>query len=474
MSQFDAAVVGSGPNGLAAAVALAQQGRAVVVYEARDQIGGSARTNELTLPGFRHDVCSAIHPMALASPFFRTLPLEAHGLEWVHPPAPLAHPFDDAPAVLLERSIEATAASLGEDGARYARWMTPLVARWEDLIADALAGLALPRSPLLMARFGLWAMRPATMTARSIFRTARGQGWFAGNAAHAIMPLERVPSSAIGMMLTAAGHAVGWPFPRGGAQAIPDALASLLRSLGGTIRTGTPISALEEVETDGPVFFQTGPSVLTRIAGEHLPAGYLRRLGRYRHGPGVFKVDWALDGPVPWRDPACARAATLHLGGTLEELAAGERLAWSGGVCERPYVLFAQQSLFDSTRAPEGKQVAWAYCHVASGSDVDHTEIIEAQVERYAPGFRDRILARSTMGCADYEAYNPSFVGGDINVGVPDLDQLFTRPVMRLNPYATPNPRIFLCSAASPPGGGVHGMAGANAVAALPQRWSHG
>ncbi|MFT4977006.1 MAG: phytoene dehydrogenase-like protein [Myxococcota bacterium] len=467
MGQFDAAVIGSGPNGLAAAVSLAQQGRSVVVYEARDTIGGSARTAELTLPGFRHDVCSAIHPMAAASPFFRSLPLQEHGLQWVHPPAPVAHPFDDEPAVLLEQSIEATAASLGADGARYTRWMSPLVARFDDLLADAFAGLALPRSPLLMARFGLTALRPASWTAKAIFASERGRGWFAGHAAHSVMPMERAPSSAIGMMLAAAGHAVGWPFPRGGAQAIPDALASLFLSLGGTIRTSTPIASLEEVETDGPVFFQTSPAQLAKIAGEHLPAGYLRRLGRYRHGPGVFKVDWALDGPIPWKDVTCGRAATLHLGGTLAEIAAGERAAWRGEVCERPYVLLAQPSLFDETRAPAGGQTAWAYCHVPSGSTVDYTDIIEAQVERYAPGFRERIRARHTLDCADFEAYNPSFLGGDINVGAPDLDQLFTRPVARLNPYSTPNPRIFLCSAASPPGGGVHGMAGANAVASL-------
>lgn len=467
MSQFDAAVVGSGPNGLAAAVALAQQGRSVVVYEARDTIGGSARTAELTLPGFRHDICSAIHPMGAASPFFGALPLAEHGLEWVHPPAPLAHPFDDAPPVLLERSLEATADSLGVDGARYVRWMAPLVERFDDLLADAFGGLSLPRSPLLMARFGMWALRPAAKTARALFQDSRGRGWFAGLAAHSIMPMERMPSSAIGMMLGAAGHAAGWPFPRGGAQAIPDALAGVLRSLGGTIRTGTHIDALEAVETDGPVFFQVAPAVLARIAGAHLPAGYLRRLARYRHGPGIFKLDWALDGPIPWRDAACARAATLHLGGTLEEIALGERLAWDGGVCERPYVLLAQPSLFDDTRAPAGKHTAWAYCHVENGSTVDHTQIIEEQVERYAPGFRERILARHAMGCADFERYNPSFIGGDINVGAPDIDQLFTRPVFRLNPYSTPNPRIFLCSAASPPGGGVHGMAGANAVASL-------
>ena len=468
MGSFDAAVIGSGPNGLSAAIALAQTGRSVVVYELHETIGGSARTRPLTLPGFAHDVCSAIHPMAAASPFFSSLPLAAHGLTWIHPDAPLAHPLDDEPAVMLERDLEQTAATMGADGERYIRWMRPLLERWPALLADALSPPGIPANPLLMARFGLWAVRPAATTARAVFSQERGRAFFAGMAGHAVMPLERVASTAIGLILSLSGHAVGWPFPRGGAQAIPDALASIFRERGGVIRTGTRIERLEDVETNGPVFFQTSPSVLTDIAGDHLPAGYQRRLARYRHGPGIFKVDWALSEPIPWRDPACARAATLHLGSTLDEISASERIAWRGGVCERPYVLLAQHSLFDDTRAPAGKHTAWAYCHVEHGSTHDHTEIIESQVERYAPGFRDCILARHTMNALDYQAYNPSFVGGDINVGAPDLDQLLTRPVARLNPYSTPNPRIFLCSAASPPGGGVHGMAGANAVSLLP------
>ncbi|MDG1484164.1 MAG: NAD(P)/FAD-dependent oxidoreductase [Myxococcota bacterium] len=467
MSDFDAAVIGSGPNGLSAAVALAQTGRRVVVYEAQGTIGGSARTSPLTLPGFRHDVCSAIHPMAAISPALSVLPLADHGLRWIHPEAPLAHPFDDAPAVLLERTIAATAATMGDDGPRYTQWMRPLLSHWEALIADALRAPGIPKSPLVMARFGLWAVRPAAMTARSVFKGERGQGFFAGMAGHAVMPMERVASSAIGLMLTLAGHAAGWPFPEGGAQAIPDALASIFTSLGGVIRTDTRIRQLEDVETDGPVFFQTAPAVLSRIAGDHLPASYRRRLARYRHGPGVFKVDWALSEPIPWRDAACRRAATLHLGSTLGEIAASEHVAWYGGISPAPYVLLAQHSLFDPTRAPPGKHTAWGYCHVESGSPIEHTDFIEAQVERYAPGFRDCILARHTMSAVDFEAYNPSFIGGDINVGAPDLDQLLTRPVARLSPYTTPNPRIFLCSAATPPGGGVHGMAGANAVAAM-------
>jgi phytoene dehydrogenase-like protein len=467
VSGFDAAVIGSGPNGLSAAVALAQTGRRVVVYEAQDTIGGSARTSPLTLPGFRHDVCSAIHPMAAISPVLSALPLAEHGLRWIHPEAPLAHPFDDAPAVILERTIAATAATMGDDGPRYTQWMSPLLSHWEALIADALGAPGIPKSPLVMARFGMWAVRPAAMTARSVFKGERGQGFFAGMAGHAVMPMERMASSAIGLMLTLAGHAAGWPFPEGGAQAIPDALASIFTSLGGVIRTDTRIRQLEDVETAGPVFFQTAPAVLARIAGDHLPAGYRRRLARYRHGPGVFKVDWALSEPIPWRDAACRRAATLHLGSTLGEIAASERIAWDGGISPAPYVLLAQHSLFDPTRAPAGKHTAWGYCHVESGSAIEHTDFIEAQVERYAPGFRDCILARHTMSAVDFESYNPSFIGGDINVGAPDLDQLLTRPVVRLSPYTTPNPRIFLCSAATPPGGGVHGMAGAHAVAAM-------
>ncbi len=466
----DATVVGSGPNGLAAAIALAQAGRRVLVLEGAETIGGGARTGELTLPGFRHDICSAIHPMAVSSPFFLSLPLEAHGLEWVHPEAPLAHPLDDHPAAMLERDLRATGATLGPDGEAYARWMEGWVDRWEALSADALAPLGLPSHPFLMAGFGMAAMRKATAVAHR-FEGPAAQALVAGLGAHSMLPLDMVPSAAIGIMLGIAGHAAGWPFPRGGAQALSDALADHLRSLGGTVETGVPISRLDEVPTAGPVIFETAPAHLADIAGDALPSGFAGKLRRYRHGPGICKLDYALDGPIPWSDPAVRRAGTVHLGGTLEEIARSERAAWEGEHCEHPFVLLAQQSLFDPTRAPEGKHTLWAYCHVPSGSDRDVSDRIEAQIERFAPGFRDLILARHVRTATQYQSYNPNYIGGDINGGAPTLGQLFTRPTARLSPYTTPHKRIFLCSAATPPGGGVHGMCGWHAAQAVLRRW---
>lgn len=457
---FDAAVVGSGPNGLAAAIALAQAGRSVVVYEGAATIGGSARTAPLTLPGFRHDVCSSIHPMAAGSPFFATLPLADHGLRWLRSPAVVAHPLPGEPAVLQHRDPVRTAETLGRDARAYPGLVAPFVERWSELSRDGMAPLGLPASPVLLARFGLHAMLPTTVLARAIFRDERTRAFFAGHAAHSVLPLERSPSAAVGLMLLLAGHAVGWPFPQGGAQAIVDALAGVLRAAGGVIRTGVSVTTLDEVETDGPVLFETSPGALADIAGEALPAAFAARLRRFRWGPGAFKVDWALDGPIPWSDPACGEAATVHLGGSLAAIAAGERAAWRGEHSDTPYVLLAQPGRFDPSRAPEGHTTAWAYCHVPAGSTVDRTEVIEATVERHAPGFRDRILARHVLGPRALEAYNPNYVGGDVNGGSAELDQLFTRPVAQVTPYATPNPRLFLCSASTPPGGGVHGMAG--------------
>ena len=468
---FDAAVVGSGPNGLCAAIAMAQAGLSVVVYESRATIGGGVRTAELTLPGFRHDICSSIYPMAIGSPFMRTLSLAEHGLEWIHPQVPLAHPLDLEPAILLERAIDTTASHLDEDAPRYTRMMTPFVTRWEDLASDAMAPLGVPAHPWLMARFGLQAFRSATALAQSAFDGARARALFAGLAAHSVLPLDVMPSSAIGLMLGYAAHAVGWPMPRGGAQQLSDALASLLRALGGVIRTDSRITAIDDVETEGPILFDTSPHHMATIAASALPEGYCRRLRTYRYGPGVFKVDWALDAPVPWRDAACAQAGTVHLGGTWEAIAASERTVWEGRYADQPYVLFAQHSLFDATRAPAGKHTAWAYCHVPNGSTRDMTAVVEEQVERYAPGFRDCILARHTMHAMDYEAYNDNYIGGDINGGAPILSQLFTRPLVRLNPYTTPNRRLYLCSAATPPGGGVHGMCGVYAANAALKRW---
>ncbi|MFL5803020.1 MAG: phytoene desaturase family protein [Roseiflexaceae bacterium] len=458
--RYDAIVVGAGPNGLAAAVALARAGRSTLVLEAEPSVGGGARSAELTLPGFVHDICSAVHPLGIGSPFFRTLPLAEHGLHWLYSPAPLAHPLDDGTAVLLERSVAATAAALGRDGAAYRRLVAPLVRRWEPTAAAILGPVLPPRHPLALARFGLRALWPASLLAQALFRGERARALFAGMAAHAIMPLEQPATAAFGLVMLLFGHAVGWPFPHGGAGRIADALASYLRALGGEARTGMRIESLDQLPPARALLFDVAPRQLLSIAGERLPAGYRRALGRYRYGPGVFKVDWALDGPIPWAAPECARAATVHLGGTLQEIAASERAPWQGVHATRPFVLLTQPSLFDPTRAPAGKHTAWAYCHVPHGSTEDMTERIEQQVERFAPGFHARILARSTIGPAALERHNANYIGGDIGGGAQNLAQLFTRPVARLDPYTTPARGIYLCSSSTPPGGGVHGMCG--------------
>ncbi len=462
----DAVVVGSGPNGLAAAIVLAQAGVSVRVLEAADTVGGGARSAELTLPGFVHDVCSAIHPLGVASPFFRTLPLAEHGVEWIDPSAALAHPFDDGTAVLLERSAEAAAPDLAEDGDRWRRLFAPLVADAEPLLEDLLAPLHLPAHPLTLARFSARAAPPATTLARLSFRGAKARGVFAGLSAHSMLRLDRPPSAAFGLVLGLLAHAVGWPLPRGGSQRLSDALASHLRTLGGEIETGRRVESLAELGKTELVLLDVTPSGLLALAGDRLPSVYRRLLQRYRYGPGVFKLDWALDGPIPWRAEECARAATVHLGATLEEIAASEAAPSQGEIAEQPYVLLAQQSLFDPTRAPAGRHTAWAYCHVPNGSSVDMTDRIESQVERFAPGFRDRILARSSRGPAEMERDNANYVGGDINAGAATLSQLFTRPVARVSPYTTPLPGVFLCSASTPPGGGVHGMCGYHAAQA--------
>lgn len=462
----DAVVVGAGPNGLAAAIVLALAGLSVRVLEAAETVGGGARSAELTLPGFVHDVCSAIHPLGVASPFFRTLPLADHGLEWIDPPAALAHPFDDGTAAVLERTPEAAVRGLGGDADRWRRLFAPLARDAERLLEDVLAPLHLPAHPLVLGRFGARALLPAAALARLSFRGEKARGLFAGLAAHSILPLGRPPSAAFGLMLGLLGHGAGWPFAGGGSQRISAALASYLRSLGGEIETERRVDSLAELGETRVVLLDVTARGLLALAGERLPSRYRRGLERYRYGPGVFKLDWALDGPIPWRAEECGRAATVHLGATLEEIAASEAAPWRGEVAGRPYVLLAQQSLFDQARAPAGRHTAWAYCHVPNGSTVDMTERIERQVERFAPGFRDRILARSTLAPADLERHNANCVGGDINAGAATLGQLFTRPVARLSPYTTPLPGVFLCSASTPPGGGVHGMCGYHAAQA--------
>ena len=461
---FDAVVVGSGPNGLSAAVALAQGGASVLVLEADDEIGGGTRTAELTLPGFRHDVCSAVHTTGILSPFFRSLPLEEHGLRWIVPRASVAHPLDDQPAVMLWQSVEATCAGLGADASSYRSLVTPFLDNPEGFFGDALGPLGWPRHPLMFTRFGLKAMWPATTFANWRFQQSRAKALFAGCAAHSILPLNKMFTAALGLIFAIAGHVEPWPVAAGGSQAIAGALARLLRELGGEIRTGIRVMSPADLPAARVYLFDTSPEQLASVAKSALPGGYLRRLGRYRYGPGAFKLDWALDGPIPWSDPNCLDASTVHVGGTLEEIAAGEATMFQGKHPERPFVLLCQQSQLDSSRAPDGKQTGYAYCHVPGGSTVDMTEAIENQVERFAPGFKDRILARHTMNTHDFHRYNPNNVGGAITGGVADVFQLFTRPVARLNPYTTPNPRVFICSASTPPGGGVHGMCGYHAA----------
>jgi phytoene dehydrogenase-like protein len=463
-----AVVIGSGPNGLAAAITLARSGLEVVVHEAGGTVGGGMRSAELTLPGFVHDVCSSIHPLGQASPLFRSLELD---VEWVQPDAPAAHPFDDGTAAVLEHGLLSTAAGLGEDGPAYRELVGPLVDAWQDvervLIGPhPVSGRALLRLGDRLGVRGLTAALRASLgaaraVAESNFRTERTRGWFCGHAAHSMLPLERRPSAGFGLALVVLGHVVGWPFPRGGSQALANALAAKLEDLGGEIRTS---SAVDELPAADVVVADVVPRELLRIAGDRLPERYARRLRAYRHGPGAFKVDWALDGPVPWTAADCRRAGTVHLGGTLDEISHSEWGAWRGRAVERPFVLFVQTSLFDHTRAPEGKHTAWAYCHVPNGSDADMTERIEAQVERFAPGFRNLILARHAMGPSDLEGHNRNLVGGDLNGGAMDLGQLLFRPVRRLVPYRTPLRGVYICSAATPPGGGVHGMCGYSAA----------
>jgi len=464
-------VIGAGPNGLAAAIVLAQAGHRVTIYEARDRAGGAVSSAELTLPGFVHDVCSSVYPLAASSPFFGGLPLAAHGHVWSHPPLPLAHPFDDGSAVALTRSVDETASQLGRDASAYRRLLGPLVDAWPALLSDVLGPLRVPSHPLLFARFAVPAALPASVLGRAAFTTRQARALLAGIAAHAARPLEKPLTSAYFLLLAGAGHAVGWPFARGGAGRLADALAGCFLAAGGTIQNGTLIASLQELPDARTVVCDVTPAQLLRLAGAALPSRYRRALGRYRYGPGAFKVDWALEGPIPWRADACRAAGTVHLGGSFEEIAAAEHEVALGRHPDRPFVLLAQPTICDPTRAPEGRHTAWAYCHVPNGSSVDMLERIERQVDRFAPGFRDRILARHVMDPAALEAFNPNLVGGDVGAGLATVRQTFARPTLRQ--YVTPVGGLFLCSASTPPGGGVHGMCGFHAAQAVLRRLDH-
>jgi len=463
--QYDAIVIGSGPNGLAAAIYLAQRDLSVLVVESAQEIGGGMRSAEITLPGFVHDVCSTIHPLAIASPFFRKLPLADFGLKFVQPKASLAHVLDDGTAVMLEKSIEETAAELGADGKNYKKVVEVLARNFESLAPDLLAPLRFPRNnPFLMAAFGLRAFNSAENFVDQYFTGTRARALFGGNAAHSMISLADVPSAAFGLILLLTGHSVGWGFAKGGSAKIAAALAGYLNSLGGRIETGAEVKNVDELPPSRVVLFDLTPRQIIKIAGHRLTGDYRKRLEKFVYGSGVFKIDYALSEPIPWKAKRCFDAATVHVGGTFEEIAASELAHTEGKISAKPFVLVAQTSLFDSTRAPAGKQTAWAYCHVPHNSPVDMTETIENQIERFAPGFRDCILARATKNAPEMERWNANYVGGDINGGAGIISQLFTRPVAKINPYAIPAKGFYICSSSTPPGGGVHGMCGYHAA----------
>ena len=462
--KYDAIVIGSGPNGLAAGIRLVQEGLSVKIFEKEDTIGGGTRTLALTQPGFHHDICSAIHPLAKASPYLKTLPLENYGLEWIQPEVPVAHPLDDKPAGALFRSLDKTVDYLGNDGNTYRKWITPFVNAWDDLLDDILAPFSpLPNNPILMARFGLKALRSASGFAKR-YQTEKARAVFAGLAAHGIMPFDAKATAAIGLVLGTAAHTVGWPYPKGGSHQITKAMVGYFESLGGKVETGTEITTIDELPSSRSILFNNTPRQILDISGDKLPQSYAKKLQRYEYGQGVFKLDFALNEPIPWKDELCRKAGTVHLGGTFEEIAASEKQSANGQHPEKPYVLVAQQSLGDDSRAPDHNHTGWAYCHVPNGSTEDMAEPIISQIERFAPGFRDCILDSHAMNAQDMQTYNPNYIGGDINGGRADITQLFTRPAGLFDPYHIPETNMYIASSSTPPGGGVHGMCGFHAA----------
>lgn len=471
MPNRSAVVVGSGPNGLSAAIELARSGFSVEVREAAPTLGGGARTAELTLPGFWHDLGSAVHPLAVSSPFFRSLHLERHGLKWLWSPAELAHPLDDGTAVLVWRSVSDTAAGLGHDADAYKKLFRPIVRNWDKLLEDVLRPIIhVPRHPLALAKFGLRAVLPASVVARSAFKDARARALFAGISAHSVLKLSAPVSSSFGFMLGGAAHAVGWPIPVGGSRNITAALVGTLADLGGSVRTDAAVTDIREIDSAGVKMLDLTPRQVLKVAGTRFTPAFWRELSRYRYGPGIFKVDWALRQPIPWKAKECLKAITVHVCGTLEDIERSELDAWEGRPPTKPFILLAQQSLFDPSRAPDGNHTAWAYCHVPNGWNGSALEAIENQIERFAPGFRDCVLARSTHSAMQMQRWNPNLVGGDVGGGAVTVDQFIARPTLRF--YRTSAPDIFMCASSTPPGGGVHGMCGFNAARAALTRFN--
>jgi len=465
MPDYDAVIVGSGPNGLAAAITLARCGQKVIVLEANKNIGGGTRTTEVTLPGFHHDICSAVHPLGVASPFYRDLPLADFGLEWIQPPLSVAHPLDDGRTPFLSLSLEESSASLGVDCQTYLSWMTPLVESWTAIMEDILGPLPLPpKHPFKLARFGISAIQSARRLAKRRFGDEPAQALIAGLAGHGMLPLEKLTTASIALVLGMLAHAVGWPIAKGGSQAISHSMGAYLQSLGGEIITGYEVASLEDLPESRLVFLDVTPRQVVQICRSRLSTRYIQRLEKYRYGPGVCKVDYALGGSIPWKSKICSQAGTVHLGGTFEEISAAENAVWLGEHPEKPFVLLAQQSLFDASRAPGLLHTAWAYCHVPHDSNQDVSERITSQIERFAPGFRELILSKNVYTAVEIQAYNPNYVGGDINGGVQDWRQLYSRPVPSLTPYRMPLRGFYICSSSTPPGGGVHGMCGYHAA----------